>query len=139
MAATNLQAFKLIAMVLDMRFEISAQLVGGAYRITSTTGSTSARSLGDALAVARKTMGMFLQAGERADGAWGLYAEADGIRASYGRPPVPLGPAAPPTGRLTEIDKIYRRWHFADGPRGALNNALELIHYVARGSHAYAA
>jgi hypothetical protein len=119
-------------------FTLTAQVLGNLMRLTATWSerglvveapglSRRATDLAGALSIARSHMGMFLCSAQQAQGCWGLHVSAGRICAAYGESPVPLGPPAPPTGRLSELARLHQKWRLDDGPRAALANALAII------------
>jgi hypothetical protein len=122
--------FTLIAHVAGRKRQVIAQFDGYSYTVT-TTNSQIARSLHDALNVAREHLGRFLASASPPDIAWGLYVSVGTVQAWYGEWPQPPGPSGPPAAPDSLVSKIRSRWN--GSPRGALENAIEIIDaYTAR-------
>ena len=126
--------FSLQAHVLTRRRSVSARFQGGVWIVEAEGEHRIARSLSQALHVARDYMGRFL-GGARKDQAWGLVVRAGGFSALYGDPDpaagIQVGAGVAPDPN-SPFMRIYNRWRAGDSPRGALENALDIIREAAR-------
>lgn len=95
----------------------------------------TARTINDAIAIARDYIGDFLQPAQRGGMPWGLLVTVSGGVASYGEWPL-SGGGGSPSFQNTPLVRIRNRW--ADSrPLSALANAIQIVReYVPRGRRA---
>lgn len=92
-----------------------------------------ARSVNDAIRIARDYIGEFLQPAQRGGTPWGLLVTVSGGSAVYGEWPLSDGGGRSPDSQNTPLVRIRNRWHDS-GPLSALANAIEIIRaYAPRG------
>lgn len=117
--------FLLRAQVLGTERTVSAEADGFGITVHTSRGSVRARSVNDAIRIARDDMGDFLKTTKHAEGAWGLHVAVADVQAVYGNwPLLPGPPSGAPSDSL--VTRIRSRWHDS-GPISALENAIEVI------------
>lgn len=85
-----------------------------------------ARSVNDAIRIARDYIGEYLQPAQRGGMPWGVRVTvSDGV-AVYGEWPLVGGSGTSPDFQNTPLVRIRNRWHDS-GPLSALANAVEII------------
>src|SRR5882757_7870451 len=82
----------------------------GTIAVTTSAGVIRARSLGEAIDIARNDMGEFLLPAQRPGRPWGLLVQVAEVQASYGDWP---GFPGPPNRKPdpSPVTRIRRRWH----------------------------
>jgi hypothetical protein len=120
--------FTLIARnVVEVR-TVTASSDGTTFFVETEAGTRHARTLQQAVHLARDDLGHFLAPIERSKAQWGLYVSVAGVAAFYGelQPNVPRSGGAPlPPGEL--INRIRDDYKPGDGPLAALRNATKII------------
>lgn len=98
----------------------------GTIVVITSSGPHRARSVNDAVRIARQDMGEFLLPAQRPGRPWGLRLEVAGVQAVYGEWPLFPGRS---DGRRDNslVTRIRSRWNDGRGPLSALENACEII------------
>lgn len=128
--------FSLDADVCGVRHRVSAETTPAGILLMSPTGQQRARSLGDAVRLAAREIGLFLQRAERQAAPWGLHVSVGQVAAVYGCWPPLMGPPADARPRPSLIARIRRLWRDTDGPLAALDNACKIIEAYSARAHA---
>lgn len=133
--------FTLNAQVLGDQRTVSAEEDGLGITVTTSHGLRRARSVEDAIRIARDDFGEFLRHAQRPGVPWGLSVAVSGVSAYYGDVRFcRAGGGGAPLPDSDLVVRIRRRWHDGQGPHAALENAIEIIHaYVGRGRSRQAA
>jgi len=125
--------FSLDADVCGVKHRVSAESTAAGIVLMSPTGQQRARSLGEAVRLAAREIGLFLQRAENQSVPWGLHVSAGQAAAVYGCWPPLMGPPVDARPRPSLIARIRRLWRDGDGPIAALDNACKIIDaYTAR-------
>jgi hypothetical protein len=111
----------------------------GGITVRTSSGLRHARTISQALHIARDDLGPFLARGQRRDVPWGLSVTVAGVSAYYGdvRFLGRGGGGGLPSNQL--VVRIRRQWHDGQGPIAALDNALKIVRAYtdeSRGRHA---
>jgi hypothetical protein len=119
--------FSLDADVCGAKQQVSADHTQAGIVVTSQAGQVRARTVAEAIRVAARQVGLFLQKAERPGVPWGLRVSVGGVAAIYGRWPPLMAP--PPDARLppSDLSRIRKLWRDTDGPLAALENACKII------------
>src|SRR4051812_12988346 len=132
------QLFSLDAQKAGAGRHVHAESDGSGIVVDRDGWATPARTVGEAIRVARDYIGEFLSPAQRGGIPWGLLVTVvDGV-ASYGEWPLSGGEARRPDFRRTPLVRIRNRWHDS-GPLSALENAIEIIKAYSGGSRRAAA
>jgi hypothetical protein len=126
--------FSLNAHVCGQPRSATATFDGLRYTVSLASGDVHARSLEQAIRIARDEIGRFLVSASRGDRPWGLTVSVGSVSASYGDPhpgavPQLSGPRADPNSLVA---RIRSRWRDGDSPRSAVENAIEIIRAYSR-------
>jgi len=128
--------FSLNADVCGVKHQVSADQTHAGIVVISPTGQARARSLAEAVKIAAREIGMFLQRAERPGIPWGVYVSAGQVAAVYGMWPPLMGPPSDSRPRPNEVARIRSLWQDGDGPLAALENACQIIEATIRRRHA---
>jgi hypothetical protein len=131
--------FTLIARIVGEVRTVTVTSDGSGYIVASGAARRPARTLRQAIQLAREEVGTFLVSAERTKAPWGLYLSVAGVCTFYGDAPpnVPRVASAPlPQDELiSRIRDEYKK----GGPIAALQNAIRIIEaYLGRGHRAAA-
>jgi hypothetical protein len=132
-----LSIFSLAADVCGTKQQISADHTRGGIVVILPAEQVRARTISEAVKIAARQTGLFLQKAERPGVPWGLQVNVGGITAVYGMWPPLMGPPINTNSRPSEAARIHKLWHDSDGPLAALENACKIIDVYA--THARAA
>lgn len=126
--------FRLNAHVCGQPRSATATFDGLSYTISLASGDVHARSLEQAIRVARDDIGRFLVTANRGDRPWGLTVSVGSVSASYGAPHPGAVPqlSGPPADPNSPVARIRSRWRDGDSARSALENAIEMIRAYLR-------
>jgi hypothetical protein len=80
--------FSLTAQVLGQQYAVEATWDGGTIVVQAPAGTAHARSIDQAVDIARRHLGVILQRAERPGVPWGLHVAAGGVAAVYGEWPM---------------------------------------------------
>ncbi len=83
--------FSLEAQVLGTPLNVSAESDGSGITVHTSAGPVAARSVNDAIRIARRDMGEFLLPAQHGDRPWGLRVTVAGAQAVYGQWPLISG------------------------------------------------
>jgi hypothetical protein len=131
--------FTLVARIVAEVRTVTVTSDGSNYIITTETATRAARSLRDAIRLARDEIGNFLVSAERTKAPWGLYLSVANVCTFYGDAPpsVPRagGAPLPPDELINRIRDEYKQ----GGPVSALQNAIRIVEaYLGRRQRAAA-
>jgi hypothetical protein len=124
------QLFSLDAQKCGFERHTSAEADGFGITVSRDGEMVRARSVDDAIRIARDYIGEFLQPAQRGEIPWGLLVTVPGGSASYGEWPL-LGGSRNPDFQNTPLVRIRNRWHNGSGPLSALANAIAIIRSYA--------
>jgi hypothetical protein len=129
----DVEIFRLAAQVLGTQRSAAATGDGTGYVVQTDAGPLAARSLNEAIRLARDHIGRFLHEADRRHATWGLLVQVGEVSAVYGDWPL-LPAAGPPSTRRTSlVARIRDRWR-GGSAISALENALEIVRaYAATG------
>lgn len=108
---------------------VSAESDGTGITVRTSGGRVRARSMQDAIRIAREDIGRFLQPAQRGGKPWGLRVVVGSVQAVYGEWPL-LPPSGGPGGGRPDnspVTRIRRDYNDSSGPLGALENAIRII------------
>jgi hypothetical protein len=99
----------------------------GGITIQTSAGPRHARTINDAIRIARDDLGPFLARAQRRDVPWGLSVTVAGVSSYYGdvRFLGGGGGGGLPSNEL--VVRIRKQWHDGQGPIAALDNALKIV------------
>lgn len=131
--------FTLDAQVCGTERTTRAEADGFGITVDTSAGPMRARSVNDAIRIARDDIGEFLQAAQRRGVPWGLRVTVSGGTAVYGEWPL-LGGGGGRGGGFenSPLVRIRRRWHHGSDALSALANAVEIIRAYAPAGRAAA-
>lgn len=118
--------FSFDAQVLGVEQHVSVKQTAAGLIVSSPNGRTPARGFADAVRIAARETGSFLERAQRQDVPWGLKVAVGQVAAVYGSWPLLSGPAEP-RPRPSLIARIRRLWRDTDGPAAALENAIKIV------------
>jgi hypothetical protein len=124
------ELFRLAAQVLGTQRSASASSDGSGYVVQTDTGSQAARSLNEAIRLARDHIGKFLHEADRRHATWGLLVQVGEASAVYGDWPLLPAAGPPSTRRDSLVARIRDRWR-GGSAISALENALEIVRAYA--------
>jgi hypothetical protein len=120
------EIFRLAAQVLGNERSASVSSDGVGYVVQTQAGVVAARSLKEAIRLAREHIGRFLHKADRRQATWGLLVQVGTVSAVYGDWPL-LPAAGPPSTRSSSlVARIRARWQ-GGSAISALENALEIV------------
>ena len=126
------QLFSLDAQRCGAERRVHADADGFGLTVYTDGTPVRARSVNDAIRVARDYIGEFLQPAERGEIPWGLRVGVSDGNAAYGEWPL-AGRRGGDEFENSPLVRIRRRWHDS-GPLSALANAIEIIRAYAPGA-----
>ncbi len=136
MEGTNVSIFSLDADVCGVQQRVSADHTQAGIVVILPADQVRVRTLTDAIRIAARQIGLFLQKGERSSVPWGLQVRVGGVAAVYGMWPPLMGPPDDARPRPSEVARIRKLWRDTDGPLAALDNACKIIDAYARRARA---
>jgi hypothetical protein len=134
---TILSIFSLAADVCGTKQQVSADHTRAGIVVFLPADQVRARTISEAVRIAARQAGSFLQKAARPGVPWGLRVSVGGITAVYGMWPPLMGPPIDGRSRPSEAARIHKLWRDTDGPLAALENACKIIDVYA--AHARAA
>jgi len=129
--------FSLAADVCGAKQQVSADHTRAGIVVFLPADQVRARTVAEAVRIAGRQTGLFLQRAERPGVPWGLQVSVGGLVAVYGMWPPLMGPPSDARPHPSEAARIRKLWRDTDGPLAALENACKIIDVYAR--HARAA
>ncbi|MGA7704186.1 MAG: hypothetical protein WB998_04755 [Solirubrobacteraceae bacterium] len=129
--------FSLAADVCGAKRQVSADHTRAGIVVFLLVDQVRARTVAEAVRIAARQTGLFLQRAERPGVPWGLQVSVGGLVAVYGMWAPLMGPPSDACPHPSEAARIRKLWRDTDGPLAALENACKIIDVYAR--HARAA